>query len=106
MVLRAKIVLRCVEEVSVKDTAAMFGVAPATVIFWKKRFRERGIDCLSDKHRSGRPPVYGEDFKQSILKKLREFIPSGDWYAIIRNSRSQFLPLMDNLEFRKLSERW
>jgi transposase len=75
--LRAKIILQCAEGRSVKDAAQNCGVSAPTVIRWKTRFLAAGIAGLSDHSRSGRPPVYREEFKQTVLKKLEQAPPGG-----------------------------
>jgi transposase len=77
LVLRAKIILACLEGASVKEAAGSCGVTSATVIRWKKRFMERGMEGLSDRRRSGRPPVYRKDFKEAVLAKLEGPPPEG-----------------------------
>jgi Mlc titration factor MtfA (ptsG expression regulator) len=63
MVMRARIVLAAADRVENASIAARLGVALNTVIKWRKRFHEEGMDGLSDRKRSGRP---------------RTFPPSGD----------------------------
>jgi transposase len=55
MVVRARIVLAAAEGVENLTIAQELGVAPHTVIKWRKRFFEEGIDGLADRKRSGRP---------------------------------------------------
>jgi transposase len=58
MVLRARIVLAAAEGVDNADIAEQLGVALNTVIKWRKRFFEEGMDGLSDRKRSGRPRAF------------------------------------------------
>lgn len=83
--LRAKILLSCLSGALVKDTAASCGVTRETVIIWRDRFIEHGIDGLLDKPRSGRPAVYKEHFKKVILGKLGEAPPEGfgQWDGVL-----------------------
>lgn len=55
MVVRARIVLAAAEGEENSSIAARLGVALHTVIKWRKRFFEEGIDGLADRKRSGRP---------------------------------------------------
>ena len=75
--LRVKIILQCLEGKSVQDTASSCGVCTSTVIRWKGRFIENGLSGLSDHTRSGRPAIYQEEFRQSVLKKLEQAPPDG-----------------------------
>lgn len=63
MVLRARIVLAAAGGEENASIATCLGVALNTVIKWRKRFFEEGMDGLVDRKRSGRP---------------RTFPPSGD----------------------------
>jgi transposase len=76
--LRAKIILQCLEGREVKGVAKTYGVSVAMVIRWRNRFAEEGVEGLFDRSRSGRKPVYKEEFKQSVLKKLEQ-IPTNEF---------------------------
>lgn len=54
-VLRARIVLGAADGEENAAMADRFGVAINTVITWRKRFFEEGMDGLVDRKRSGRP---------------------------------------------------
>lgn len=55
MVVRARIVLAAAGDEENASIAERLGVALNTVIKWRKRFFEEGIDGLTDRKRSGRP---------------------------------------------------
>lgn len=55
MVVRAQIVLAAAEGEENVGIAHRLGVALNTVIKWRKRFWEEGMDGLTDRKRSGRP---------------------------------------------------
>lgn len=57
-VLRAQIVLAADDGEENATIAARLGVALNTVIKWRRRFFEEGMDGLEDRPRSGRPPVF------------------------------------------------
>ena len=63
VVMRARIVLAAAAGEENASIASRVGVALNTVIKWRKRFFEEGMDGLVDRQRSGRP---------------RSFPPSGD----------------------------
>ena len=77
MVRRAKMILMCAEGGQVKDIAAELGERPNTVILWRDRFIEHGIKGLYDQQRSGKPVLYGQEFKELVLSKLAEKPPNG-----------------------------
>jgi len=74
---RARIILGCVEGRPVTEVATELGVRPNTVIFWRKRFEEKGLKGLNDRPRSGKPRHYDEDFRKQVLAALEEKPPSG-----------------------------
>ncbi|MEI5996313.1 helix-turn-helix domain-containing protein [Paraburkholderia bengalensis] len=55
VVVRAHIVMACLNGTSNKDVAVAFGVSEHTVSKWRKRFAAYGIDGLRDKPRPGAP---------------------------------------------------
>ena len=58
MVLRAQIVLAAADDEENATIAEQLGLALNTVIKWRKRFFEEGIDGLTDRKRSGRPRAF------------------------------------------------
>jgi transposase len=58
MVLRARIVLAAAAGEENARMAARLEVALNTVIKWRKRFFEEGMDGLADRKRSGRPRTF------------------------------------------------
>ena len=57
---RARILLLAGEGVSNADIARRVGVSGPTVLTWRRRYRDGGLDALGDLPRSGRPPVHDE----------------------------------------------
>jgi len=76
-VLRAKMILGCLYGKSVTAVAKHLHVRPNTVILWRQRFTAQGIKGLRDQPRSGKPPKYGEEFRNQVLKTLEEPPPAG-----------------------------
>ncbi len=58
MVVRARIVLAAAAGEENATVAGRLGIALNTVIKWRKRFFEEGIDGLADRKRSGRPRTF------------------------------------------------
>lgn len=55
---RARIILLRAADMPIQTIARTIGVRRETVRKWITRFREDGINGLSDRPRSGRPPVF------------------------------------------------
>jgi transposase len=77
MVERARIVLGCLEGKPISVVAENLKVRPNTVIDWRRRFEAEGIAGLQDRHRSGKPPRYTEEFRKQVLSTLEEPPPKG-----------------------------
>lgn len=58
MVTRARIVLAAADGDQNVRVADRLGIALNTVITWRKRFFEEGMDGLVDRKRSGRPRIF------------------------------------------------
>jgi transposase len=77
LVERAKIIQRCLRGDPVKKIARELDVRPNTVIDWRRRFDAKGIEGLKDLPRSGKPPQYGAEFRNKVLKTLELPPPLG-----------------------------
>ena len=58
MVMRARIVLAAAGGEENASIASRLAVALNTVIKWRKRFYDEGVDGLADRKRSGRPRTF------------------------------------------------
>lgn len=74
---RAKMVEECLQGLAIQEIAQRFDVRPNTVIFWRDRFAEWGVDGLFDEARSGRPVSYGVEFRDQVLELLGTPPPAG-----------------------------
>jgi transposase len=74
---RAKIILKCLEGEKVHKIAQDLQIRPNTVIEWRRRFEEKGIEGLKDRPRSGKPVTYDAAFRESVLKTLELPPPPG-----------------------------
>jgi transposase len=74
---RAKMILSSGEGKSVKKIAEELGTYPNKIIHWRQRYIKMGLDGLMDKPRSGRPIVYGSDFRKKVLKLIGTQPPKG-----------------------------
>jgi transposase len=71
LVLRSNIVLLSSKGMLIKDIASKLNISKVTVIKWRNRFIADGLDgILKDKHRSGKPATYADEFKEKVFNKL------------------------------------
>ncbi|MGH3934724.1 MAG: IS630 family transposase [Pseudonocardiaceae bacterium] len=78
LVLRAKIVLAAGRGESTATVARNLGICEDTVRKWRGRFRREGMPGLSDRPRSGRPPVYGIEDQLLIVATVTQQTPQID----------------------------
>ena len=74
---RARIVLRGIDGVGVKDTAKEMGLNKDTVSLWRSRFLTAGVAGLHDQPRSGAPRKHGPELRERILAQLELVPPEG-----------------------------
>lgn len=74
---RAKIIMKCLQGQSVLQIAKDLKTRPNTVIDWRRRFQRSGIAGLHDLPRSGKPPRYGQEFRNKVLWVLEQPPPAG-----------------------------
>ncbi len=77
LVERAKIIKGCLAGLPVRQIAQELTIRPNTVIEWRKRFDEQGIEGLRDRPRSGKPRTYDASLRDRILKTLEQRPPKG-----------------------------
>ena len=74
---RAKMILDSEVGKPVKQIAQELNTYPNKVIYWRQRYAENGLEGLHDNPRSGRPPIYGKVFRNTVLKVLSKSPPKG-----------------------------
>ena len=74
---RAKIILDSELGRPVKQIAQELNTYPNKVIYWRQRYVKRDLEGLNDNPRSGRPAIYDEAFRDSVLKLLGKPQPKG-----------------------------
>jgi len=74
---RAKIILKCLDGMTIKQIAQDMNVRPNTVIDRRNQFKTSRVDALYDRPRSGKPPIYTEDFRKLVLDTLQDDPPEG-----------------------------
>ena len=77
LVLRARIILACLEGRQLQQVARHLGVAIPTVAKWRSQFALFGLRGLWDRPRPGKPPTYGTAFRNRVLKLLEQAPPPG-----------------------------
>lgn len=66
---RARIVALAAEGLANAQIAERLGVSRPTVILWRARYAQGGLDALADRHRSGRPREIDEDMRLDIVAR-------------------------------------
>jgi len=66
---RARIVLLAAEGMANARIAKEVGVSVPTVLLWRARFAEHGVDGLADATHPGRPRVYGREVREKIVSE-------------------------------------
>lgn len=77
LVERAKMIRGCLAGLSIGQIANELNIRPNTVIKWRKRFDEQGIEGLRDRPRSGKPRTYDESLRDRVLQTLEKSPPKG-----------------------------
>jgi transposase len=57
-VLRARIILYCADGLPHRQIKRQLNSSVDTVLRWRKRYEQQGIDGLQDRPRPGRPPTF------------------------------------------------
>jgi transposase len=78
--LRALIVLT-LDEHGVRATARLVGCATSTVVKWRDRYRQRGLEGLRDLPRSGAPRIHGDEQRRRVAAAATSQPPRpwGSW---------------------------
>jgi transposase len=76
-VLRARIVLLAADGVANEVIAARLGTSKPSVLKWRARFAEAGVDGLDDAPGRGRRPVYGQKFVEKVVSTTLRKPPPG-----------------------------
>ena len=110
MVLRAHIVLRCAQGLANHAMARELGVNRKTVILWRKRFAQSGLDGLRDRTRPGRKPTLSAEFVQCILDTTLHEKPRAATHwstrTLAKHPRFHFHFIPTSSSWLNLVERW
>jgi transposase len=77
LAMRSKIVLRAAEGLPNGEIARGLGVTGATVGKWRERFRQHGLDGLSDEARPGAPRQISDAQVEEAVTRTLEAAPAG-----------------------------
>lgn len=66
---RARIVALAADGLANAQIARRLGVSRPTVILWRTRYADGGLDALADRHRSGRPREIDQDMRLDIVAR-------------------------------------
>lgn len=77
LVLRARIVLACEQDLTNTAVAARLGTSVDTVRTWRSRFVAERLDGLAERPRPGRPPVVMDDTITQVVVRTLSRPPSG-----------------------------
>jgi len=77
LVERAQMIQSLLDGASVNEAAAKAHTRPNTVIVWRDRFCQAGVEGLYDRPRSGKPVRYGVEFRNRLLARLEKKPPDG-----------------------------
>jgi transposase len=76
-VLRARIVLLAAEGIANEVIAAQLTTSKPSVLKWRARFEEAGVDGLDDAPGRGRRPIYGQKFVEKVVSTTLRKPPRG-----------------------------
>ena len=76
LVQRAQIVLACADGEPGAAIARRLGVNKNTVVKWRKRYAQFGIEGLHDELRAGRPRTHGDDRVAQVIKTALQTRPA------------------------------
>ncbi len=77
---RADMVLECIRGTRIKDIADSLGERQATVIKWRDRFVEHGVEGLQNLPRGKAAGVFGEPFRERLRETVLSKPPDGHPY--------------------------
>lgn len=97
--------MKCIQGQSVLQISKDLKIRPNTVIDWRRRFQRGGIAGLHDLPRSGKPPIYGQEFRDKVLETLEQAPPAGqavwDGHAVAERDRGISACGMESLKERR-----
>lgn len=86
---RSRIVLLAAEGLTNNAVADKVGVNQATVVKWRKRFLERGLEGLADEPRPGAPRTISDDDVEAVVVKTLEEKPTDATHWSTRDLAAQ-----------------
>jgi transposase len=89
-IVRARIVLLAAQGMANVDIASSLGVAPNTVLKWRRRFFHHRLDGLKERRRSGRPKVFTAEVVAEV-KAIACELPARRGLPLSRISASEIV---------------
>ena len=77
---RATLVLEFIQGSTITEIAERHSAQPNTVIKWKRRYAEQGIEGLLNLPRGSTKDVYGKDFQKRLVELVHSSPPDGAEY--------------------------
>ena len=77
---RATLVLEFIQGSTITEIAERHSAQPNTVIKWKRRYAEQGIEGLLNLPRGNTKDVYGKDFRKRLVELVHSSPPDGAEY--------------------------
>lgn len=77
---RATLVLEFIQGSTITEIAERHSAQPNTVIKWKRRYAEQGIEGLLNLPRGSTKDVYGKDFRKRLVELVHSPPPGGAEY--------------------------
>ena len=77
---RATLVLEFIQGSTITEIAERHSAQPNTVIKWKRRYAEQGIEGLLNLPRGSTKDVYGKDFRKRLVELVHSPPPDGAPY--------------------------
>jgi transposase len=89
-----------------KQIAATLGVVYQSVAVWRDKYFENGLDCLNDKKRSGRPPIFDGEARAKITALACSDRPLGygTWSLRLLAEKAVELEFVESVSHSKVQD--
>lgn len=103
---RALALLQLHQGLELKHIAVTLGVVYQTVAVWRDKYFQSGLDFLTDKKRSGRPPVFDGRQRAKITALACSDAPEGraGWSLRLLADKAIELELVETISYSKVGD--